>query len=191
MRPVCAILFAIFCVHVKAASPVTLVLQFDAAYSAKSVDAMKREVASIVSESGMTVDWRLLGDVGPAETFENLFVVRFRGACLMQPAPASMDERGYYAFTHISDGDVLPFSEVECDKVASAIGPAMSRLQWRDPDSILGRALGRVLAHELYHMLAKTRQHADDGVNRSKLSAAQLIGDRLGMNGADLERLRH
>ena len=190
MRPVCAILLAICCAHVEAASPVTLVLNFDAGYSAKSVDAMKREVASIVSESGMTVDWRLLGDVGPAETFENLFVVRFRGACLMQPAPYSMDERGYYAFTHISDGDVLPFSEVECGKISNSIRPAMSKRQWRERDSILGRALGRVLAHELFHMLAKTEHHAEQGVTRSALSPAQLIADKLAMSPADLKSLK-
>ena len=192
MRPVCAILLAIFCAPapVRAASAVTLVLQFDDAYSAKSLSAMKREVASIVVESGIKVDWRLLADVRSSETFESLVVVRFRGACLMQPVPYLVDERGYYAFTHISDGDVLPFSEVECDKIASSIGRAMSRSQWRERDSILGRALGRVLAHELYHMLAKSQHHAGDGVTRSKLSASQLIADRLTMSPADLETLR-
>jgi hypothetical protein len=190
MRPVCAILLAIFCTPVKAAPAVTLVLQFDDAYSAKSLKAMKREVASIVGESGIRVDWRLLADVGSSESFESVVVVRFRGACLMQPVPYLMDERGYYAFTHVSDGDVLPFSEVECDKVASAIGPAMSKSQWHDRDSVLGRALGRVLAHELYHMLAKSQHHAGEGVTRSKLTAAQLIADRLTMTPADLESLR-
>ena len=72
----------------------------------------------------------------------------------MQPVPYLMDERGYYAFTHVSDGNVLPFSEVECDKIASSIRPEMSKSQWHDRDSVLGRAMGRVLAHELYHMLA-------------------------------------
>ncbi|MGA3201483.1 MAG: hypothetical protein ABSF12_03190 [Bryobacteraceae bacterium] len=191
MRLVCAILLAILCAPVKAAPAVTLVLQFDRAYSAKSVAAMEREVALIVGESGIQVDWKLLADVHPAESFESLVVVRFRGACLMQPAPYFLDERGYYAFTYVSDGDVLPFSEVECDKVASTIAPAMSRSQWRERDSVLGRALGRVLAHELYHMLAKTQRHAGDGVTQSKLSAAQLIGDRLRMSPADLEKLKH
>jgi hypothetical protein len=192
MRLVCATLLAILCAPapVKAASAVTLVLQFDDTYSVKSLNAMKREVNLIVGESGITVDWRLLGDVRSSESFESLVVVRFRGACIMQPVPYLMDERGYYAFTHISDGNVLPFSEVECDKVTSSIRPAMSKAQWRQRDSILGRALGRVLAHELYHMLTKTQHHADEGVTKSSLSAAQLIADKLSMTRADLEKLR-
>ena len=186
MRLVCAALSAIFCVH--AAPAVTLVLQFDEAYSARSLAAMKREAALIVGESGIKLDWRLLSDVH-SETFESLVVIRFRGACLMQPLPYLRDERGYYAFSYVTDGDVLPFSEVECDKVASSIRPEISRRQWRDRDSIFGRALGRVLAHELFHMVAKSQHHAGDGVTRSALSPAQLVADRLSMAPADLKKL--
>jgi len=192
MRPVCATLLAMLCAPapVMAASAVTLVLQFDQAYSTESIDAMEHEVASIVSESGIKVDWRLLSDMHSSESFAELVVVRFRGACNMDPGPPLGDERGYYAFTYISDGSVLPFSEVECDKVSSSIRPAMSKQQWRKRDSILGRALGRVLAHELFHMLAKSEHHAAEGVTKSALSPAQLISDKLTMSPADLEKLR-
>ena len=191
MRPVSAILLAILCASapVMAASAVTLVLQFDQAYSTRSVDVMKHELASIVRETGITVDWRLRGDVRSSDSFDSLVVVRFRGACNMDPAPPLGDERGYYAFTYVSDGAVLPFSEVECDKVANSIGREMSRSQWRNRDSILGRALGRVLAHELFHMLAKSQHHAGEGVTKSALSPAQLVADRLPMSRVDLEKL--
>jgi hypothetical protein len=188
MRLVCAALLAIFCV--RAAPAVTLVLQFDEAYSTRSLAAMKREVASIVGESGIKLDWRFLADVHSAETFESLVVIRFRGACIMQPRDYMRDERGYYAFSYVSDGDVLPFSEVECDKVASSIRPELSSEQWKDRDSILGRALGRVLAHELFHMLAKSPHHSTAGVTKFALSPAQLVADRLPMTPADLRKLK-
>jgi hypothetical protein len=190
MRLVCATLLAIFSVPASAASAVTLVLEFDQAYSQKSLSAMKSEVASIVAKSGIKVDWRLLSDVQKADTFESLVVVHFRGGCMLRPDPNLIDERGYYAFTHVSEGDVLPFSEVECDKVSSSIRPVMSKSQWKQSDSLYGRALGRVLAHELFHMLAKTQHHAEEGVTRSALSPTQLISDRLKMSSADLEKLR-
>jgi len=189
MRLVCALVLAMLALPAKAAS-VTLVLQFEDAYSPESIDAMKRELASIVADSGLHVDWRMLADVQPAETFESLVVVRFRGACLLRPDPNLMDERGYYAFTHVSEDGVQPFSEVECDKVASSIRPALSRSQWSQSDSVLGRALGRVLAHELYHMLAKSQHHAGEGVTRSALTPAQLISKKLKMTHADLEKIR-
>jgi hypothetical protein len=191
MRPVCAILLAIFCApaHVKADSPVTLVLQFDQPYSTESLAVMEREVASIVSESGIRVDWRLLTDLHSSDSFETLVVVHFHGACNMEPASSSIDQRTYYGFTYISDGSVLPFSEVECDKISNSIRTAMSKQQWRERDSILGRALGRVVAHELFHMLAKSQHHADEGVTRSALSPAQLISDKLTMAPGDLEKI--
>jgi hypothetical protein len=191
MRPVCAILLAILgaSAPVKAASAVTLVLQFDHDFSAQSLDVMEREVASIVSESGIQVDWRMRDEVRSSDSFDSLVVVRFRGACNMDPAPPLGDERGPYAFTYVSDGAVLPFSEVECDKVSNSIRPAMSKRQWQEPDSVLGRALGRVLAHELFHMLAKTQHHAGEGVTRSALSAAQLISDKLRMAPEDVVKL--
>jgi hypothetical protein len=192
MRPVCATLLAIFCASapVKAAPAVTLVLQFDQPYSTQSLAVMEHEVASIVSESGIKVDWRLLADVHSSDSFESLVVVRFHGACNMEPAGYSSGDRRYYGFTYISDGAVLPFSEVECDKISSSIRPAMSKAQWLERDSILGRALGRVLAHELFHMLAKSQHHAGEGVTRSALSPAQLISDKLSMAPEDLEALK-
>ena len=150
MRPVCAVLLASLCAPapVMAASAVTLVLQFDQAYSTRSLEAMEHEVASIVHESGIKVDWRMRDDVRSTDSFESLVVVHFRGTCILQPTAAAMDERGYYAMTYISDGSVLPFSDVECDKISNSIRPAMSRRQWRESDSVLGRALGRVIAHD-------------------------------------------
>ncbi len=192
MRLVCAILLSILCASTpaRAASSVTLVLQFDDVYSPRSLAAMEREVVSIVGESGIKVDWRLLDQVRSSDTFESLVVVHFHGACILQPVPYLIDERGYYAYTHVSDGAVLPFSEVECGKVTSSIAPVLSGAQWKQSDLILGRALGRVLAHELYHMLAKTQHHAGEGVTRSALSPSALIADRLNMSRADLEKLK-
>jgi hypothetical protein len=192
MRPVCATFLAILCApaHVLAASAVTLVLQFDQAYSEQSLAVMEREVASIVSDSGIKVEWRLRQDVRSSESFESVVVVHFRGACSMDPPPPLGDERGYYAFTYISDGIVLPFSEVECGKIGTSIRSVMSRRQWLERDTILGRAMGRVLAHELFHMVTRTQHHAVEGVTKSELSPAQLVSGKLSMARADLRKLR-
>jgi hypothetical protein len=187
MRLVCAMLGLVAALH--AAPNVTLVLQFDETYSPKSIDAMEREVTSIVGKS-IKLDWRLISDVRSSDAFESLMVVHFHGACIMQPVPYLIDERGYYAYTHVSDGKVLPFSEVECDKIASSIQPEISKSQWHNRDSILGRAMGRVLAHELYHMLAKSQHHSDEGVTKSALSPAALISNKLKMSRADLGMLK-
>jgi hypothetical protein len=57
-------------------------------------------------------------------------------------------------------------------------------------DLLLGRALGRVLAHEVYHILAKTTGHGRAGVAKSALSGRQLIADRIAFDEHDLRKLR-
>ncbi len=56
-------------------------------------------------------------------------------------------------------------------------------------DLLFGRALARVLAHELYHVLAKTHSHTGQGIADKSLSGAQLISERLELNQAELERM--
>ena len=191
MRPVCATLLAILCAPapVMAASAVTLVLQFDQAYSTRSLDAMEREVASIVSESGITVDWRLLTDLHLPSPSE---------AC-GRPLPRSMQYGARSAFRRRTR--LLRLHPYFRRRRASVQRSGVRQDQQLDPlgdveaamagaDSILGRALGRVLAHELFHMLARTQHHAGEGVTKSALSPAQLISDKLTMAPADLETLK-
>ena len=126
----------------------------------------------------------------PPNPSPNLVVVTFHGTCIMEPIPFLYDERGPLAFTYSSDGNVLPFGEVACDKVRSSIGKAMWGGDYRRSDTLLGRALARVLAHELYHMLAHTPEHAKTGLARHDLSGSDLISDELRLNPTELNRIR-
>jgi hypothetical protein len=107
----------------------------------------------------------------------------------MEPVPYLYDERGPLAFTYSTDGAVLPFGEIECDRVRSSLRTAMWGGDYKRSDKLLGRALARVLAHELYHMLAKTHSHAGEGIAEKALSGAQLISERLQLNQAELNKM--
>ncbi len=171
-------------------SSVTILFDFDGRYSQESLQEMKRELASIMVGSGIQIDWRERSEVAPSESFSNLVVVTFRGNCLMEPVPFLYDERGPLGFTYTTNGDVLPFSEVSCDKIRSSVHAAMWGYDHRRSDTLFGRALARVLAHELYHVLAQTAEHARTGVARHALSGAELISDELRLNPAELIRIR-
>jgi hypothetical protein len=62
------------------------------------------------------------------------------------------------------------------------------------PDSVrefvLGRALARVLAHELYHILTQSENHADSGVAKAALSVADLMGSRFEFDSATIGLIR-
>ncbi len=150
---------------------------------------MKHELGTILQDSGIRVDWRDQSDVAVSDSFPNLVVVKFRGKCRMDPVPYLYDERGPLAFTYSTDGAVLPFSEIACDKVRSSLRTAMWGGDYKRSDMLFGRALARVLAHELYHVLAKTQSHAGHGIAEGSLSGAQLISERLQLNAAELNRM--
>jgi hypothetical protein len=169
--------------------PLTIVFRFDGPYSEKSLVEMKRELRTILKDSGIHIDWRDQSNVAAADSFPNLVVVKFRGKCRMEPLPYLYDERGPLAFTYSTDGAVLPFSEIECDKVRSSLHTAMLGGDHNRSDLLFGRALARVLAHELYHVLAKTHSHAGQGIAEKALSGAQLISERLRLNPAELNQM--
>src|SRR5258708_28938050 len=193
MRPVVASLafvsLGIIALANTTPEPLTIVFRFDGPYSEKSLLEMKRELGTILKGSGIQIDWRAQSDVAVTDSFPNLVVVKFRGKCRMEPIPFLYDERGPLGFTYSTDGAVLPFSEIACDKVRSSLHTAMFAGDYERSDLLFGRALARVLAHELYHVLAKTHSHAGQGITDKSLSGAQLIFERLELNQPELERM--
>lgn len=178
-----------------AAPPVAVFLDFEQQPSSETVARMKREVTEILKPTGLELDWRMLDERRPDESFADLVVVRFRGTCEMAPIPYYSElgpepTASPLASTSTSGGHVLPFSEVQCDEIRRYIGPAAHFSQQQKRDAMLGRAVGRVLAHELYHVFAGTVQHGPDGVARSFHTRKELVADKFRFNERDSAKLR-
>jgi len=194
-RALSCVLLVLSAAPVFAASPtrlstITVVLDFKGPHSDPSIVVMKKELAKILGGTGARFEWRSPEEAS-ASTAENLVVVRFQGRCILEPDPMLYDERGPLAFTHTVDGAVLPFSEVACDTVTGTVRSAMFRRNYKRADLLLGRALGRVVAHELVHILTNSAAHAHEGVQNRGLSGAQLIAEQLTLTEADLLRVAH
>ena len=180
MRPVfCAfIALAASTCTASAAGQVTLILQFDGRHSALSVSEMKHELQNIMRESGTELSWRNSGELSPAESFPSLIVVTFHGSCEMRPTPPLPPNDGApLGYSHISNGEIIPFADVECDRVRGELRAGHGVIGPGD-DRMLGRALGRVVAHELHHIIDHTRAHERTGLLRKSLSPQDLIADR-------------
>jgi hypothetical protein len=57
-------------------------------------------------------------------------------------------------------------------------------------DEAFGRALGRVVAHELYHVLARTLRHGVVGVAKACYSPVELTAVRFQFEPREVELLR-
>jgi hypothetical protein len=159
----------------------TIVLDFEVQHSEEAVAVMKRETAFIMKPAGFVFDWRLRDEVGH-DSFPNLILVKLRGECQISPSLPPHSVRGPLAWSHTTRTTVMRFADIQCDAVSGLVSPA---------DSVLfGRALGRVLAHELWHILGNTFAHGENGIAQPSLSAEQLISGRLDLDPVDLERFR-
>jgi hypothetical protein len=152
---------------------------------------MRRELNTLLQKSSIQVEWRLREEMKDGTEVSDLILVKFRGNCRMQTEPVLLDERGPLAFTHTTDGEVLPFSEVLCDKVRVAARSAMHGGQLARGNALMGRAMARVLAHEIYHIAGNTMGHTKEGVSKRSLTGAQLIADRIDFDELGEHALRH
>ena len=147
-------------------------------FSPQAWQAMEAESKRIAKQAGIRVRF-VERSQAAAEQFNDLVVFRMKGRCEMDAMPALLDERGPFAWAFTADGNVLPFGEVKCDRVRESIKTALKPSDYKKADELYGRALGRVVAHELYHMLANTKTHGKTGVFKDALSAQQLVSEKL------------
>ena len=149
---------------------------------------MERELTTLMEPLAVLPEWYDRRDVTTAVSFQRLVVVNFHGRCRVEPTAAPADGDKPLAWTHVVDGKVLPFSDVECDRVRASIRSVEGMRQISD--LILGRALARVLAHELYHVLARTSAHADAGLAKRSLSGLELSSDWPKLSPSDMNRTK-
>ncbi len=169
----------------KVPKTVTLVVAFDESTAQPQVvAALKSELAEIWRGEAVQLNWRAIESVQPGDSFEDLVVVHFRGDCHVHPLqPFLIDERGPQAVSALAysatvNGEVQPFSSVLCERVERSVQSAMKPNQRRSASKLYGRALGRVLSHELYHVLNQTKDHEEQGLAKKSLTGQQLIAPK-------------
>lgn len=170
-------------------SEVTVILDFKGPSSPNATKEMQREAGSILGASGIRLSFRSLAEANGSD-YSDLVVMTFRGNCKAEAPMPRYDESGPYAVTWTTDGHVLPFGEVDCGRVIQSARSAMWGGDLARADTFYGRALGRVMAHEIVHMLTKSGDHSRGGVQRQALSPRELTGATLSLSKEDLTRLK-
>ena len=97
---------------------------------------------------------------------------------------------GALGWTHVSDGQILPFTDINCDRVREFAQSGLMQFRMEDREAKYGRALGRVLAHELYHIFANTARHGSMGVAKESYSVQDLVGDDFQFEAKESRMLR-
>jgi|SRR5271157_7135 len=137
--------------------------------------ALHDELDSIMTPLGLRFEWRDLRGPRLQESAVELAVVSFKGRCDVSGLVRRAATPGPLGWTHISDGSILPFSDVDCDGIRALLQIDLLALPAAGREAAFGRALARVLAHELYHIFADTTRHGQFGIGKEAYTARDLL----------------
>jgi hypothetical protein len=182
-------------------APVAVYYSFDSPPSAVLFTEMQAELDRILAPAELRVTWRPIDSPrNGAEYFPGVVVFRFHGSCLVEQvsaaAVAALDSPGnvspgiVLADTERVDGHILPFGEVECDQLRRFMAPALKSLRAEEQNAALGRAVARVSAHEIYHMLTGSRSHGRQGIASASHSLSGLAGATFNFANKETKWLR-
>lgn len=179
-----AVLFVLTCgAELCAQTPLALFTDFEHTPSAGALLAMRQEIARIFEPSGLQPEWHARHETEVLARLPRFVVISFRGACRPQTGLAELvDSDVTLASTEVNDGRVLPFTSVQCDEIRSLMPEA------KEP--ALGIAMARVVAHEIYHVLLQTREHAALGIAKAAHTRRELTALELRFDAGSERRLR-
>ncbi len=158
-----------------AEAPVVLYEKFEKQAPESVLRAMRAELAEVMEPLGFRFEWRELKAAGGSDVVSELAVITFRGRCDTNGMMSRSIVPSALGWTHMSDGVILPFSEVDCDGVREFVQRELSPEPAKLRDELYGKALARILAHELYHVFANTTHHASCGVAKAAYSVTDLL----------------
>lgn len=146
--------------------------------SSRVLSYMKEELEGLLQTTGFGVEWKALGTED-----ENgiIAVIELRGSCRPPEdnvAVKPVESGASLASTAVEGGKILPFSWINCETLTEMLAPSLAGVASEQREFLYGRAMGRVLAHELYHMLANQRGHAGSGVAKASFSAGDMLSER-------------
>lgn len=156
-----------------------------------ATDTIEKELQQLFSPAEIQVAWKT-GRQSAGQEFEHIVVASFTGNCSvadlshaqkLQPDLLALGE------TSVQRGGILPFFTVNCDRIIRMLRPTLDPLSMPLRQTMLGRALARVAAHEIYHILAQTPDHDESGVAKASFSAGDLMVEGFSFKASSLHRL--
>jgi hypothetical protein len=137
--------------------------------------SLRQEVSAVFRVSGLRIAWRVLDETTPSEQFEKVVLVRFHETASSLDEKTMTSQHDTLGSVSESSNAILPFVSIVCDNVHRLLADAIQDATPARQKELLGRAYGRVLAHELYHILAQTSEHANRGIAKASFTPTDLL----------------
>ena len=161
---------------------------------AAPLDAMKRELSSLMDAAGYRILWRDPDSPEKGGESADVAMLELRGSCGL-PSGSYRVERAVssgasLAQTSVNEQGVLPFSWVNCAELTRMLGPALYGEAPAQRDYLYGRAVARAVAHEFYHVMMRSRGHGHEGLARPRFTVGDLLDERFNFDSDSVNQLR-
>ena len=174
--------------------PLAVYLKADQPLSSLPLQSAKVELELLLAPAGIELVWIEASNPQPIQA-SRLISVELVGTC--DPAvdqPEAFVNHTALASTAVVDGDVLPFITVDCAALNQFLEQDLvghvEEAVFRHRAEVYGRAVARLLAHEFYHVLAKTQEHGRAGIAKTSFTLRDLMVPELTFEESELSMLR-
>jgi hypothetical protein len=181
---------------------VGILVDFEQKPAPEFLKQVRSEVEHFFRPSGVRLEWHTKVGKGMG-TFDRVVRITVRGRCGISYAGKQGLEEGvvHLGWTVFEDGEATSQVVVDCDRIAQIAGHTLG---WYGNPGMLYlhyiRLAGRVVGHEMLHVLLDTSAHSDSDLNRRVLRLDDLRREarlapleieqlrRLAMGGAAVAR---
>lgn len=170
--------------------PFRIYTWYDRAVPPSVQSSIHDELTRIMSPLGWDFEWdSLYRDTG-LESIRQA-TVHFRGNCNTD----DLTEYAPYPFTlgrtQKWSGHIGLFADIFCDAIRAHLARELVAMKAEDRNAAFGRAVGRVIAHELYHIFGDTQHHSSKGLMKERFSPRELSSEeQLSFQPKEIEKLR-
>jgi len=157
---------------------------------AAAFEELQKELTSLMYNAGIAAQWDDPTDYRDLNGY--IVVVDLEGDCSVpfHAETALVQDGTPIGSTATAENHILPFVSVNCSALDALLAPSLADQPPAVREFVFGRALGRVLAHELYHIVTQSGDHLDSGVARARFSAADLMKSQFEFGEIALDRIR-
>jgi hypothetical protein len=170
-------------------APITLYTEFQQQPPTAVQQALETELATIMAPAEIHFEWYPLAEAG-GRVSSQLAIIRFKGECDTDDLRPQWEFTGPLGWTYIGDGEILPFIAIDCEGIRLLLQRELLDVPLCNRPRVFGRAVARVLAHELYHFLAHTKHHAGSGIAKAAYGVSELLSQSLQFGKKEYELLR-
>jgi hypothetical protein len=153
--------------------------------SPDSSQMMRVELQRLLTPAGIEVIWKDHSARKRGEDFNFVAVGSFQGSCSATEPMAKGPSAGLMSLgdTSVSGTEVLPFFQINCPQL-------VRMLTNEDSQALMGRALARVIAHELYHIIGRTPVHRNSGIAKAAFSVSDLLNPEVEFDIASIVQMK-